>query len=131
MATQPPLALVILAVTDLRRSLPFYEAAFGWKPIVQVPVYVEFELPRGMRVGLYAREAFERNTGTPAGSPLPARTTSTELYFFPDNLLQAISDLRSAGATELSPLAAREWGDEAAYFSDPDGNVLVVARELE
>jgi hypothetical protein len=28
----------------------------------------------------------------------------------------------------LSPLALRDWGDEAAYFSDPDGHVVVVAR---
>jgi len=30
----------------------------------------------------------------------------------------------------LSPLAARPWGHEAAYFADPDGNVVVVARPL-
>ncbi len=34
----------------------------------------------------------------------------------------------AAGARELSPLAPRDWGDEAAYFADPDGNVLAVAR---
>jgi hypothetical protein len=25
----------------------------------------------------------------------------------------------------------REWGREAAYFADPDGNVVAVARRLE
>ena len=40
----------------------------------------------------------------------------------------AIERLVRAGARELSPLAVRPWGDEAAYFADPSGNVLVVAR---
>jgi hypothetical protein len=28
------------------------------------------------------------------------------------------------------PRAERGWGDEAAYFADPDGNVVAVARRL-
>ena len=38
--------------------------------------------------------------------------------------------LTARGARCLSPLAPRPWGDEAAYFEDPDGNVVVVARPL-
>jgi uncharacterized glyoxalase superfamily protein PhnB len=41
-----------------------------------------------------------------------------------------VERLHSAGARALSPLGPRDWGDEAAYFADPDGNVLVVARPL-
>ena len=33
-------------------------------------------------------------------------------------------------ACELSPLAPRDWGDEAAYFADPDGVVIAVARSI-
>jgi hypothetical protein len=36
--------------------------------------------------------------------------------------------VKRAGAPELSALAPRPWGDDAAYFSDPSGNVLVLAR---
>jgi hypothetical protein len=32
-----------------------------------------------------------------------------------------------AGATELSPLQARDWGDLAAYSLDPDDHVLAFA----
>ena len=44
--------LTILAVSDLERSKRFYAEAFGWPRSVQVPVYVEHELPGGMRLGL-------------------------------------------------------------------------------
>ena len=50
------------------------------------------------------------------------------MYFHCDDLDARIGALRAAGAAELSPCALRDWGDYAAYFADPDGNVLVIAR---
>ncbi len=124
------LALVILAVDDLARAESFYRKAFGWEQIVSVPVYAEFRLPAQLRLGLYVRRSFGVNTGQlpiaiPRGELAPA-----ELYFYPDDLPAALARLEAAGARSLSPLASRAWGDEAAYFADPDGNVVVVARPL-
>ena len=129
--TQPALPthiLTILAVKDLKASAAFYEEAFGWPARVRVPVYVELELPDGRGLGVYQRESFALNTGR-----LPARVpdgeiSGTELYLRCADVAQTIDRLREAGARELSPLAPRDWGDDAAYFADPDGNVLVVAR---
>jgi predicted enzyme related to lactoylglutathione lyase len=123
--------LTILAVRDLSRASAFYTQAFGWPQTVSAPVYVEFGLPGGLRLGLYAREAFARNTGEAAGRPIAGELTCTELYLHTDDLDDAIARLGSAGARALSPRAVRDWGDEAAYFADPDGNVVVVARPLE
>jgi uncharacterized glyoxalase superfamily protein PhnB len=41
-----------------------------------------------------------------------------------------VNRLTAAGARVLSPVAPRDWGDDAAYFADPDGNVIVVARPI-
>lgn len=122
--------LTILAVDDLPRAARFYTNAFGWSPSIETPVYVELALPGGMRLGLYERESFGTNTGsapmrTPAGQLAP-----TELYLHTDDVTGVVARLREAGARELSPLAPRPWGDEAAYFADADGNVVVVARPL-
>lgn len=131
MVTVPPArhVLTILAVDDLAASVRFYDAAFGWPHAVDAPVYVELALPAGMRLGFYAREGFARNTGgaPPQSRPATGETRATELYFHVDDLPAAIARLRKAGARELSALARRDWGDDAAYFADPDGNVLVVA----
>lgn len=120
--------LVILAVADLTRAIGFYRTAFGWTQTVDVPVYAEFQTPGGMRFGLYQRRAFAANTGQvpheiPAGDLSP-----TEVYLHVDDLSGAIARLEAAGARCLSPCASRNWGDDAAYFADPDGNVVVVAR---
>ncbi len=121
------LALVILAVRDLERSRTFYDRAFGWDVEVDVPVYVEYRLPSGMRVGLYEREAFGRNTRRPPFALPEGELAPTELYLRADDPQDACGRLESAGAELLSPFSMRDWGDEAAYYSDPDGNVIVVS----
>lgn len=122
------LALIILAVHDLERSLAFYRQVFDWRQTVDAPGYAEFELPSGLRVGLYSREGFARNLGQTAWPVPPAELTSTEIYFLDNDPTNLILRLRKAGARELSPLALRDWGDEAAYYADPDGNIIVAAR---
>jgi catechol 2,3-dioxygenase-like lactoylglutathione lyase family enzyme len=124
------LTLTIVAVADVVRSARFYREAFGWRARVEVPVYVEFELPGGRGFGVYQREGFGRNTGRvpfaiPAGEIAPH-----ELYFRVDDPAAACERLTRSGARLLDPLKARDWGDEAAYFADPDGHVLVVSRPL-
>ena len=127
MAT-PKLALVILAVRDLAAMKGFYQAVLGWNLVVDVAVYVELQADDGMRVGLYADSHFASNVGsTPAAT---TGLTRTEIYLHCDDLSAAVERVTAAGARELSPRAPRAWGDEAAYFSDPEGNVVVLARPL-
>ena len=128
MLASPKLVLIILAVRDLARAVAFYREVFGWPVLVEVPVYVEMEMPGGQRVGLYHHEGFARNTGLRAACPSEEHTASTELYFYAEDPAATIKRLERAGARLLSPLGPRPWGDDAAYFSDPEGNVLVVAR---
>lgn len=122
------LAITILAVADVRRSVAFYVAAFGWSVAADAaPAYAELELPGGARIGLYVRGGFARTAGAapadvPAGCVGPA-----EIYLRVEDLDGAIAALVAAGARPLSPRAPREWGDEAAYFADPDGHVVAVS----
>lgn len=125
------LSLIILAVSDLSRSLSFYRRVFAWRQTVDTPRYVEFALPNGLRLGLYQRESFALNVAqTPLTVP-PGELTPTEIYFQTDDLPGLIARLEQIGARKLSPLALRDWGDEAAYFADPDGNVVVIARSVQ
>lgn len=126
----PRHVLTILAVDDLSEAVSFYRTAFGWSASVETPVYVEFALPKGARLGLYQREAFGSNTGQVPDKLPEGALASTEIYLHTEALDAAIASLRRAGARELSPCAPRPWGDEAAYFADLLGNVIVVARPL-
>ena len=121
--------LLILAVGDLARAKRFYDAAFGWEVAVDLPVFVEYRVGPGVGVGLYTRDGYARNTGAaPAAIPAGA-IAATELYLRVDDLGAAARRVEAAGGRLLSPAARRVWGDEAAYFADPDGNVVAVATE--
>lgn len=128
MAEEARLTLVILAVEEVKRAVSFYRAAFGWPQTVDESVYAEFALPGAMRLGLYTHAGFERNIGQAPLKLARGEITSTEIYLFVDDLSAAIARMKAAGARLLSSRALRDWGDEAAYFADPDGNVVVLAQ---
>ena len=120
--------LLILAVRDLASMTTFYLRVLEWSQVVEVPVYTELQSPDGLRLGLYTEGAFGRNLGiVPEGSP---PITRTEIYLQCDDLHAVIARAEAARARLLSPLGPRDWGDEAAYYADPEGNVIVLARPL-
>ena len=41
----------------------------------------------------------------------------------------AIARIEAAGGRLLAEASEKPWGDTAAYFADPDGNVIAVATE--
>jgi catechol 2,3-dioxygenase-like lactoylglutathione lyase family enzyme len=122
---------VVLAVDDVARAEEFYGSAFGWRRSLAWPdTYTELALSDVDRLGLYRRDGFAEEAGAHPVKVGPGKQTGTELYVRVDDIEEAIGRLRAAGARPLSPRAPREWGDEAAYFADPDGNVVAVARRL-
>lgn len=119
--------LTIFAVENVEPTAAFWEQALAARRSVDVPVYVELTLQCGMRLGLYQRDGFGQNTGeVPAAVPTGA-LRPTEIYFHTTDLDAAIARLEAAGGRLLSARAVRPWGDEAAYFAGPEGNVMVVA----
>ena len=128
----PHLALTILAVADVARAARFYAAAFGWKQTFDgSPHYAEFMLGNGTGIGLYVHRGFAGQVGADVAELPPGTVTGTELYVRVDDLDSAIAALVAAGARPLSPRARRVWGEEAAYFADPDGHVVAVAKVLD
>ena len=129
----PPLVrhvLLVLACDEVTRLRDFYVGVFGWRITVDLPVYVELAVPTGLRVGLYVRPGFARNTGESPAPPPTAGTTSSELYLRVDDVPAALARLVAAGGRLLSPTGPRPWGDEAGYVADPEGNVVAVACPL-
>lgn len=121
----PDLALVILAVEQLARSIAFYRI-LGWKLQVETPVYCELESPNGMRLGLYDRRSFGNNIGR-VPAPIAGPVATAELYFYAEDLDAMVTRACDAGATLLSSVADRPWGDRVAYVADPDGFVVAFA----
>jgi predicted enzyme related to lactoylglutathione lyase len=121
---------VIFAVDDLDRSLAFYERAFRWPRNRRIDFsnYVELLPPDGGSLGLFERDGFAGEIGAQPADVPADRVAPSYLYVRVDDVQETAADVEAAGGRPLSPLAIRSWGEQAAWFADPDGNVVAVAQ---
>jgi catechol 2,3-dioxygenase-like lactoylglutathione lyase family enzyme len=121
----------ILYVSDQAAARAFYARVLGLEPRLDVPGMTELELPGGAVLGLMPEAGIRRLLGDALPDPAAARgVPRAELYVMVDDPAPYHARALADGARELSPLAPRPWGHEAAYALDPDGHVLAFARAL-
>ncbi len=119
----------ILYVEDPSSSKQFYSAVLGLEPTLDVPGMTEFRLNDGTVLGLMPVDGIlrllaNRIPDPRGGSGIPR----SELYLLVDDPGSYHRRAVSGGAKELSALAPRDWGHEAAYSLDADGHVLAFAK---
>jgi catechol 2,3-dioxygenase-like lactoylglutathione lyase family enzyme len=121
---------VVFSVSDLARALRFYEAALGWprNDKIDYDEYVELLPPDGGSLGLFERSGFAELVGAEPFAGENGDVAPAYVYVRVDDVEGAVARLEGAGARLLSPLAPRSWGEKAAWFADPDGNVVAVAQ---
>ncbi len=119
-------SLVTLGVTDLRRSLAFYER-LGWQG--QVVQETAFFQAGGLAVVLWGRAELAADSGiddegasTFSGIALAHNVRSRE------EVDQVIAVAREAGAAITREPAATFYGGYAAVFRDPDGHAWEIAH---
>lgn len=122
------LAIVVLAVRDLPSSVAFYEAALGWRRVVDAPSYVELAGEDGAGLGLYEATGYARNLGTSVAVLGEGPCGPTEIYVRVEDARALDARLETAGARRVSGRRMRDWGEEVAYFVDLDRNVIAVAQ---
>lgn len=110
-------------------SSEFYTHTLGVEPILNVPGITEFELTSSSYLGLMT--AVNMNSLLDNAFPesgLGDGIPRAELYLNLENPEEYHRRALEAGATELSPMLPRDWGDIAAYSMDLDGHVLAFAK---
>lgn len=119
----------ILYVADQKLSARFYEKALASKPRLDVPGMTEFELGGGAVLGLMPSAGIRRLLGPKLPDPAEGDgIPRAELYLLVEDPSAGHRRALEAGAAELSALAPRDWGHDAAYSLDPDGHVLAFAK---
>jgi catechol 2,3-dioxygenase-like lactoylglutathione lyase family enzyme len=121
---------VIFAVSDVRQSAALYEQAFGWPRNQRIDYsnYIELVVDEGSSLGLYERSGYAEEVGAEPVLVPPDGVAPAYLYVRVDDAVEVAARLEAAGARPLSPLVDRSWGERAAWFADPDGNVVAVAQ---
>jgi catechol 2,3-dioxygenase-like lactoylglutathione lyase family enzyme len=121
----------ILYVADQETSTAFYRVVLGMEPRLDVPGMTEFELANDCVLGLMPIAGIRRLIGDVLPDPLLARRIpKAELYLVLPGARDYHDRAIQAGATELSQMQPRDWGDVAAYSLDPDGHVLAFATPI-
>jgi hypothetical protein len=100
-------------------------------PNLNVPGMTQFGLPGGSKLGLMPAAGIKRLLGESLPDPhAAAGVPRAELYLLVDEPSAFLRRAVNAGATLLSSVQPRDWGDSAGYCLDLDGHVLAFAERL-
>lgn len=123
---KPRISMITLGVSDLSRSIRFYEEGLGF-PRVPMEADVAFFTLNGTWLALYPRDLLAEDALTPPGGEgfrgftLAHNVASREEV---DLVMQIAS---AAGARIVKPAQDVFWGGYSGYFADPDGFLWEVA----
>jgi predicted lactoylglutathione lyase len=116
---------VTLGVSDLQRSLSFYEA-LGWERANDDANVVFFQ-SGGMVLALWGRDQLAQDGGVDDRGGWGGVTLSRNVGS-PEEVDAVLEQASAAGARISHPAAATSWGGYAGGFVDPDGHTWEIAH---
>lgn len=122
----------ILYVEDQEISTVFYTKVLRQNPVLNVPGMTEFRLTENFTLGLMPHTSIAEilNGKTPppqSGIGIPR----CEIYLYVENIEEELVNILQNSIELISGLEERNWGDNAFYFSDPDGHIIAFASKIK
>lgn len=124
---KPRISMITLGVSDLPRSIRFYERGLGL-PRMDSPPEVAFFTLNGSWLGLFGRESLAEDAAVPAASEGFPGFSLAHNVGSEAEVDQVIAQAVAAGAVVTKPAGKTFWGGYAGYFADPDGFLWEVAH---
>lgn len=110
----------------------FYRDVIGLEVVFeQGDNYVEFKHP-GIRFAIATNEVMTQVTKHRSYAE-PKQGQALELAFIvdtPEEVDSSYAEIIKQGATEVTAPADMPWGQRAAFFADPDGNIHEIFTNL-
>jgi uncharacterized protein len=131
----PRLTVITLGVSDMRRSIAFYEALGFVRKMHATGEMVAFFETGATVIGLFPWDQLAKDATLPE-FPKPAAFRGVTLAWN-CNTRKEVDDVIefavSKGAQRLKPAQKTDYGGYSGYFSDPDGHPweAVVAPHIE
>ena len=125
---QAILSLVTLGVSDLKRSIAFYEA-LGFARKAKGAGGVGFFKAGAITFAVWPVQALAKDAQVAPASPIPAfRGVALAWNCRSESEVDAaIARIRGADGSVPKPAQKTFWGGYAGYFADPDGHLWEVA----
>lgn len=121
------LTLVTLGVSDLERSIAFYEA-LGFKRKARDAGGVGFFQAGAIAFAVWPADEVAKDANVAAVEVPSFRGVALAWNCRSESDVDAaIARARAAGATVLKPAQETFWGGYAGYFADPDGHLWEAA----
>lgn len=123
---EPRLSLVTLGVSDLERSIRFYEDVLRLPRLETPPSVAFFELGQTW-LALYPRRLLAADARVPAEGSGFAGFSLAHNVRSPEDADQLLREVAAGGGRIVKPAERAEWGGYSGYFADPDGFLWEVA----
>ena len=124
---EPRISIITLGVSDLPRSVLFYQEGLGLPQREEGGAEIAFFETHGTWLALFPQEALAADAGVPLepkGSPNFTLAHNVRTREEVDSLL---AHAVSVGAKLIKPAQEASWGGYSGYFADPDGHLWEVA----
>jgi len=123
---EPRISIITLGVSDLARSVQFYQDGLGL-PLRQGGEGIAFFETKGTWLALYPREALAADAAVPVdGTGFPGFTLAHNVRSR-EEVDASLKEAQSAGADVIKLAQDTSWGGYSGYFADPDGYLWEVA----
>jgi len=120
----------ILYVEDQNASMEFYSKILDMEPTLNIPGMTEFYLTKNSTLGLMPQIGIENLLDNKISAvPNNVENVKAELYLIVDCIKPYLNRAKLLSAPILSEAEIRGWGDNAAYFLDPDQHVIAIAEK--
>ena len=113
----------LLAVTDMERSLAFYEAVLGLR------VVLDFGANKTLTGGLCLQtlETWREFIG---GKTVSFGGNAAEVYFEEDDFDGFAKRLKTLAVAYIHLVKEHPWGQRVVRFRDPDGHIIEVGERM-
>ena len=123
----------MLYVTDIQAAVNFYEKAFGFVPIFQLPdangIFIFARMRyRGINFTLNQEGCFDFDGKCPQSSQT---VPPLMFYFYVDDIDQAMQQALASGAELLQAIRLEFWGDRKGRVRDPFGYIWEMAARVQ
>jgi len=125
-------AYTILYVQDVKKSISFYEKAFGFAKKFITPDNSYGELMAGETTLSFATVKLAKSNLKEGfiQSDLKNKPFGIEIGFTTDNVDKAIESALKAGAAAVEKPKTKPWGQTVAYVRDPDGFLIEICTPM-
>ena len=122
----------ILYVTDVEKTLSFYEKTFGFKRKFVAPENEYGELNTGETTLSFATKKLAKSNLKDGfiESSLSNKPFGMEIGIVTDNVAKLVETAKKNGATVIEPPTEKPWGQTVAYVRDGDGFLIEICSPM-